>query len=565
MVADRIKLLFLAANPVDTARVQVDEEIHNVVERLRRNGREGRFEIETELAVRAADLPSTILRHRPDIVHFAGHGSESGELLFVDGPTGQIAPVSAETLSLVFKEVGEGITCVVLNACYSQKEAQAIATWVPCVVGMSRAVTDTAALSFAGGFYESLTLGLSIKSAWELGKLQPELNLRSGERDVPQLICRPGVDPAAIFLNPPAGKHRLLIGSAAGILILSLVGGPLAFGLRHGAPAPSLPPPFASGYDAPHRPPAVGTLPADMVLVSGGRFVMGSNAREIQEAANQCAAALAESAEKRHCESLVAREEPPRNVVLPPFLIDRAEVSGRQFHAFLQQVSAAEAGRLIVPGSAYFLQTSPDGSSLRTGEEEHPASGITWLGAHRYCQAQGRRLPTEAEWEFAARGPGRAPYPWGTAPPDCQKLVFARFAKLTCEKTAGPAGYTANPVSEVGPQDERRDSGLSSPVLGLAGNVAEWVADEFREGARSECCETSPRPAAGGCFRPLCDKPATDNVQRVVRGGSWQREAVFCRGATRSRMGATEAAIDVGFRCAMDLSAPGDAKPHSTQ
>ncbi len=163
-----IKILFLAANPKDTGKLRLDEEIRGIDQALREAEFRDKFKIEQHWAVRVADLQGYFLRHRPDIVHFSGHGSVSSEIILEDN-NGSSQPVSSHALSQLFSVLKDNIRCVVLNACYSEQQAQAIANHINCVVGMSNAIGDNAAISFATAFYQALGYGRDVKTAFDLG------------------------------------------------------------------------------------------------------------------------------------------------------------------------------------------------------------------------------------------------------------------------------------------------------------------------------------------------------------------------------------------------------------
>jgi hypothetical protein len=198
------KILFLSANPRDTSQLQLDEEVRLISQRIRRGEYRKLFDIRLAPAIRATDLPYELMDHMPDVVHFSGHGTRSGELLFSDGSGRGSVPIPAQTLARVFKQLRDRIKCVVLNACFSEIQARAIAESIPCVVGMSRTVPDATAIAFAAGFYEGLAFGKSIAEAFELGQLQIELDAPadSTSAGVPQLIVRSGEDAAEIRLFP---------------------------------------------------------------------------------------------------------------------------------------------------------------------------------------------------------------------------------------------------------------------------------------------------------------------------------------------------------------------------
>jgi hypothetical protein len=166
-----IRILFLAANPVDTDPLRLDEEIRAIDEALRKAEFRDRFEIRQQWAVRVGDLQEALLRHKPDVVHFSGHGADSSEIVLV-AETGEAQPVPQDDLAGLFSILSDNIRCVVLNACYSEAQAKAIAEHIDCVVGMTAAVGDDAAIEFATAFYRALGYGRDIQSAFELGTNQ---------------------------------------------------------------------------------------------------------------------------------------------------------------------------------------------------------------------------------------------------------------------------------------------------------------------------------------------------------------------------------------------------------
>ena len=197
-----IKILFLAANPSDTTRLRLSEE-SRVIDQALRQTEFRDFDIEQHWAVRVIDIQGLLLRHQPDIVHFCGHGSTSNELILEDN-LGNSHPVSIRALSGLFAVLRDNIKCVVLNACYSERQAQAIAEHIDCVVGMSKAIGDAAAISFATAFYQALGYRRSIKTAFDLGCLQIDLE-HLDEQDTPKLLARKG-DPRKILFMNDAGS-----------------------------------------------------------------------------------------------------------------------------------------------------------------------------------------------------------------------------------------------------------------------------------------------------------------------------------------------------------------------
>ena len=168
------KILILAANPKTTSRLRLDEELRDIDDGLRRAQHRDRFTLAQRLAVRPRDIQRAMLDEMPQIVHFSGHGEGEEGLVFEDD-SGQTQLVSGEALAQLFalfadpQEIPDPIHCVVLNGCYSQVQAEAIAEHVPYVIGMGRAIGDRAAIDFAVGFYDALGDGRSVEFAFKLG------------------------------------------------------------------------------------------------------------------------------------------------------------------------------------------------------------------------------------------------------------------------------------------------------------------------------------------------------------------------------------------------------------
>ncbi len=166
---DKKKVLLLSANPANTDRLRVEAEFREIEECCQKSSLRDRFAIVTKGAVRIDDLQPILLQEVPRVVHFSGHGAaENGLVLEHDDGTWQLAPT--EALADLFRILQNGIDCVVLNACFSKVQADAIARYVPYVLGMNQAIGDVAAIEFAKGFYGALFEGRSVKDAFELGK-----------------------------------------------------------------------------------------------------------------------------------------------------------------------------------------------------------------------------------------------------------------------------------------------------------------------------------------------------------------------------------------------------------
>ncbi|MGI8502378.1 MAG: CHAT domain-containing protein [Hassallia sp.] len=149
------KILILAANPKQTSRLRLDEEVRDIKEGLRLSQQRDKFILQQEWAVRPRDVRRAVLDFRPNIIHFSGHGAGSTGLSFED-ETGKEKLVTGEALAGLFGQFAKQVECVVLNACYSEEQALAIAQHIDYVIGMNAAIGDKAALEFAVGFYDAL-------------------------------------------------------------------------------------------------------------------------------------------------------------------------------------------------------------------------------------------------------------------------------------------------------------------------------------------------------------------------------------------------------------------------
>jgi hypothetical protein len=184
-------ILFLAANPKNTSTLRLDEEVREIDEGLKRSIHRDQFDLKQQWAVRPRDVQRAVLDLNPHIVHFSGHGhgaegtppasqssrklgtmpevASAPEGLVLEDESGQARLVSAEALADLFELVADRVECVLLNACYSVAQAEAIAQHIPYVIGMSREIGDAAAREFAVGFYDALGAGHDIEFAFKSG------------------------------------------------------------------------------------------------------------------------------------------------------------------------------------------------------------------------------------------------------------------------------------------------------------------------------------------------------------------------------------------------------------
>jgi hypothetical protein len=199
-------VLYLAANPGATSPLRLDEEIHQIQSRLRGAPLSGRISMSSAWAVRVSDLARTLRETSPAAVHFAGHGTAEGIILEgggeardvkmpVPAPSTDAAPVPPEpvpgtALADLFRLEGRTVRCVVLNACFSEDQARAIAGQVPFVVGTRPSIRDRDAIAFSGRFYESVANGATLEEAVEAGG--NEIALQGGPPDAYRSFVKAG-------------------------------------------------------------------------------------------------------------------------------------------------------------------------------------------------------------------------------------------------------------------------------------------------------------------------------------------------------------------------------------
>jgi CHAT domain len=169
------KILILSANPINTDRLRLDEEVREIQAGLKLSKYGEQFQIIPWWAVRVDDLRRALLETEPQIVHFSGHGAGT-QGLALENNAGQMQLVSTESLAGLFKLHQRTVECILLNACYSEEQAQAIHQHINCVIGMNNTIRDTAALSFAKAFYEALGSGKSYEEAYQHGRNNIDLN-----------------------------------------------------------------------------------------------------------------------------------------------------------------------------------------------------------------------------------------------------------------------------------------------------------------------------------------------------------------------------------------------------
>ena len=305
------------------------------------------------------------------------------------------------------------------------------------------------------------------------------------------------------------------------------------------------------GARALEKPRVVAPTLAGMVRLPGGAFRMGSTPKEIEAECARLPRGCTEDIRRR-----LERELPAREVTVSSFQLDAYEVTHAQFAAFLSRIAPSldvredrddrrprfvydrASGLLLVdlyPRASGLERTAEGRFTVRPGMENKPVVQVTWDGASRYCQFLGKRLPTEAEWEFAARGVERRTYPWGEDAPRCEGVVFGRKAEAGCEQLTERMEDVGTGAQDV----------TSEGIHDLGGSVGEWVQDAFTRPYYGAC---------GECLNPRAEEPHVPVAEdlRLFRGGAYTTYALLSRGATRSRWKRGDVQEGIGLRCASE-------------
>jgi hypothetical protein len=161
-------ILVVSADPVDLPRLRLHNEDREIREVLALSGGRERWVVQPWGAARLRDLTRALMQSKPRVVHFSGHGNGEGGI-FLEDESGRAHSIPLDALKVLFAEFGKTVECAVLNACFSEPQARAIAENVPYVVGTAQAVPDEAAIEYSVGFYTALGEGRSFPEAHAVG------------------------------------------------------------------------------------------------------------------------------------------------------------------------------------------------------------------------------------------------------------------------------------------------------------------------------------------------------------------------------------------------------------
>lgn len=286
---------------------------------------------------------------------------------------------------------------------------------------------------------------------------------------------------------------------------------------------------------------------APMVLIPAGSFMMGSTKDEVDRTIRECVTEL--EMDQKTCEGWYNPELPRHKVQLNAFHLDKHEVTNRLFQQFVQQTghrTTAEregSAKAFVEGKgqdvkgANWRQPEAEQTVFVSNRAEHPVVSVSWEDADAFCRWAGKRLATEAEWEYAARAGTTTRYWWGSG-----SQASRRVENIADESAKGllkniMTGYDDGSVrtAPVGSY-EANPWGLHD----MSGNVAEWTADWHASDYYIQSPERNPKGPSSGLYR-------------VQRGGSWLATPIFVRSAYRVWVTPSTRNDVLGFRCAQDV------------
>lgn len=196
MAPNQVRTLFLAANPCAQEALDLDGEYNLIEDQLYAGSHAKSFLLHQRWKVHRDHLLELLLKYKPHIVHFSGHGS--GDQLLLQDAKGNVWPLDRSLAREVFRAARDTLKLVVLNACYSRDVAEEISETIECVIGMAASVHDSTALRFSGALYRALGQGASIRGAFDQARTQIALSELPG-RYIPQILSMPGVDPRNLY------------------------------------------------------------------------------------------------------------------------------------------------------------------------------------------------------------------------------------------------------------------------------------------------------------------------------------------------------------------------------
>jgi len=571
-----IKILVMIASPEGFPALNVDDEWNKLENAFEALIQRGLVKLERLQRPTLGELQKALRRDHFHIFHFIGHGKfvvhrQDGVLLMEDELTGRGRPVSGQYLGVLLHD-HQWLRMVVLNSCEGARTSQSdpyagvaqalVQQGIPAVIAMQFPIFEDSAIEFAHEFYGAIADGLPVDTSisearkaifttgneteWATPVLfmnSPDgriFNLKSVQKTLP-LDMDEEVEPEfgiggpvsvegrkttprkrprkklAEFLNLlPLGLALVSLVVALGLWINRASSSPEIPAIESMAPSSAIPTNTIPANTATSTPfptvtvtstPMPTTTPypnavrdsknVEMVLIPAGNFAMGSDVGE-------------------------ADEKPAHSVYLDAYYIDKYEITNEQYELCVQ----LNVCRRPFDYSSY-QRLSYFGQPLFAN---YPVINVTFEMARTYCEDwRGARLPTEAEWEKAARGADSSTFPWGEEI-NCQ---YANYRDKTCQRVrdTSPVTSFAGGVSDYG-------------VYNMSGNVWEWVKDWYSPAFYL----SSPSENPTGPERPVV------GIFNIKRGGSFQDEGHKLRATNREKIDPTNSGSNLGFRCVRPIS-----------
>ncbi|MGC9393874.1 MAG: SUMF1/EgtB/PvdO family nonheme iron enzyme [Anaerolineae bacterium] len=502
-VTPPLRILGMVASPSDLRDLNVDLEKQRVETALRDLRDEGSVELTWLRGQTWRALQRAMRRGEWHIFHFIGHGdfdatADEGLVMLCDD-NDKAQPMHAGRLGRMLANAkGRALRLVLLNACegatgstrdlFSSTASILVRRGLPAVLAMQYPITDRAAIEFSRTFYESLVDGLPVDAAVVESRVAISLAVNNTvEWGTPVLFMRSpdgvlfSLQPSAVSHQPDAGSRMQSV-TAQEVAAISESRSDVAMSSQSSATL--IPEPKT------HTPQPVTRLPfePELILIPAGEFLMGSDPKKDKSADSD--------------------EQPRHTLYLPGYWIAKTPVTNAQYAAF-------------VKATGHKAPQHWENGTIPAGKDTHPVVYISWDGAMAYCQwlaeATGKpyTLPSEAEWEKAARGTDGRLYPWGNT-----------FDKSKCNVYASGIGETT-------PVDRYPQGASSYGVLDMAGNVCEWTCSQYK---------AYPYDPADG------REDVSASARRVVRGGAFGNNGWGARCACRSYWGPDDDGRGRGFR-----------------
>lgn len=552
-----IKALFLAANPSDTSPLKLDEEIRGITEKIRASEHRNMIDLVSAWAVRPDDLLQMLNQHKPQIVHFSGHGSTKGEIILLDSNLTS-KPVSTAAIKALFTTLKDNIQIVLLNACYSRTQAESLVEVIDCVIGMSSAIGDKAAITFAASFYRAIGFGRSVKEAFDQG-IAALLLEGISEESTPELLYKSDVDPSKLIMlttpapdmsnmqtkNPVEQVQRIEnhIGrrfeNAYELLLLI-------------SNSPDL---YTSAEILRRISNEETKTEIARVLESSSRFlkprkqslllayILSNSSSLITDdllfrlgnpeiprlmtffgAPNELIKSVEERIQERFRNDFVRVDCSFVWLGTHQDEIDQILRSGSVAHDYIQiefpkhraNITPFKMGKFAVTNFQYSLYNEMH--NYPEGEDSYPATDLMWKNALDYARWWSVRLPTESEWVAAATGERDLKYPWGN------------------EYRKGLCNSEDTGIRHKLPVDSFPEGISQFGCYNMSGNCWEMVSSLLRP------FPYDPHDGRENLFI---------NDNRVIKGGSYSSKLPNIRCNARDYRGMDTPNSKVGFRLAL--------------